>query len=77
MPKAVIFNYLLITFEKKKFPSNVLRFGEIAGRQRVCLGMEGGGGGGGWGKSEEHYHPFLCHEVCTTEMFTNTCLERK
>ena len=47
MPKAVILNYLLITFEKKKFPSNVLRFGEIAGRQRVCLGMEGGGGGGG------------------------------
>ena len=49
MPKAVIFNYLSITFEKKKFPSNVLRFGEIAERQRVCLRMEGGGGRGEWG----------------------------
>lgn len=48
MPKAVIFNYLSITFGKKKvsIKINVLRFGEIAERQRVCLGMEGRGGGG-------------------------------
>ena len=37
----------------------------------------GQSGVGGWVKSEEHYHPFLHHKVCTTEMFTNTCLKRK
>ena len=41
------------------------------------FGDGGGGGGGGRLKSEKHYHPFLHHEVCTTEMFTNTCLKRK
>lgn len=46
---------------------------ELGGREFVW----GWRGVGYWVKSEEHYHPFLRHEVCTTEMFTNTCLKRK
>ena len=77
MPKAVTFNYLLITFFKKKFSSKCPQVWGDSWEAESLFGNGGGRGVGGWAKSEEHYHPFLCHEVCTTEMFTNTCLKRK
>ena len=46
MPKAVILNYLLITFEKKKVS---IKCPQVWGDSREAESLFGDGGGGGWG----------------------------